>query len=759
MKKILAFIAALTVALAYLNCTEKVPDFQSYLIPKPDSIEIKRGYSSIKPPFEVVSESNITENLSNYILNNNIFLSYISLNKKSNMVDKQSDKKNTSNNSSKITLQLSKSVDESDESYQLEIGKNSVTIKANSDAGLFYGLQTLIQLTETENKLPQMVISDSPRFEYRGMHLDVSRHFYSVDFIKKQLDMMAYYKLNRFHWHLTDGAGWRMEVKKYPLLTDIAAWRPYKNWKEWYKGDKLYCSKDDENANGGYYTVEQMKDVVEYAAQRNITVIPEIELPSHSEEVLAVYPKFSCTGIPYKSSDFCPGNEKTFEFLQDIFDEVLEIFPSKMIHLGGDEAGKADWKKCPKCLKRMRENNLKDVDELQSYFVSRMGAYLNSKGRTFIGWDEILEGGLAENAVVMSWRGEEGGIKAVKSGHNAIMTPGGYCYFDAYQLEPSTQPEAIGGYLTVEKVYSYNPVPDSLNNEEAKFIMGVQGNVWTEYMPTPKHTEYMIYPRIAALAEVAWSNSENRSWNEFKPRINRHVSLLKEKGVNSCNLNADVLLTQNPDTINNYMVVEMNTDLYPASIYYTIDGSEPTVNSNVYKKPLNITDPTDIKAAVFVNNVIAGNILKKNVSYHKAINKKLTYNCIYSWQYPAGGDKALIDGYFGGFGYGDGRWQGFLKDMDVVIDLGQKTKINRIEGKFMQIIGPWVWMPQEVEVLVSDDGVNYESVAIDKNDIPVEQDGVLFRYFGFKGDAEARFINYKAKHYKGFMFIDEIVVE
>ncbi len=379
------------------------------------------------------------------------------------------------------------------------------------DAGLFYGLQTLIQLTESAGTAGWTVqstyIEDAPRFDYRGFMMDVSRHFRSKEFVKKQIDVLARYKLNRLHLHLADGAGWRIEIKKYPRLTEFAAWRPQATWKEWWFGEnnRKYCEQNDPRAHGGFFTQDDIRELLKYAEERHIVIIPEIEMPAHFEEVLAAYPELSCAGEPYKNDDFCVGNEQTFTFLEEVLTEIMELFPSEYIHVGGDEAGKRAWKTCPKCQQRMKENNLKDVNELQSYLIHRIEVFLNAHGRKLLGWDEIMEGGLAPNATVMSWRGEEGGLNAVRMGHRAIMTPGDYCYLDKYQDAPFSQPEAIGGYLPLSQIYSYNPVPEALTSDEAKLIYGVQANLWAEYIPTDEYYEYMLYPRLLALAEVAWS--------------------------------------------------------------------------------------------------------------------------------------------------------------------------------------------------------------------------------------------------------------
>ena len=426
------------------------------------------------------------------------------------------------------------------EGYVLTSTKKGVDIQAKTGAGLFYGVQTLLQMASEANKVAFGTITDEPRFEYRGMMLDVSRHFFGLDFVKKQIDAMAYYKLNRLHLHLTDAAGWRIEIKKYPRLTNFAAWRTGKDWKEWWNGDRKYVEAGSEGAEGGYFTQDQCREIVEYAKKHYITVIPEIEMPSHSEEVLTAYPELSCTHVPYKQADFCVGNEKTFEFLENVLLEVMEIFPSEYIHVGGDEASKKSWETCPLCQVRMKKEGMKEIDELQSYLIKRMEKFLNEHGRNLLGWDEILEGGLAPNATVMSWRGVEGGLKAIEGGHRAIMSPGGYCYFDSYQDAPHTQPEAIGGYLPLKKVYSYDPIPETFTPEQAALMYGVQANLWAEYIPTKEHMEYMIYPRILALAEVAWSPVANKNYEDFHGRALKAVDELRAKGYHTFDLKNEV---------------------------------------------------------------------------------------------------------------------------------------------------------------------------------------------------------------------------
>lgn len=588
----------------------------------------------------------------------------------------------------------------SPEGYVLSVNSDGVRIEALSGAGLFYGVQTLLQMAaDAPEGMTAVTVKDEPRFEYRGIMLDVSRHFRSKEFVKRQIDLLSYYKINRLHLHLTDAAGWRIEIKKYPRLTQFAAWRPQAVWKDWWNGKREYCEETDPRAQGGYYTQDDIRELVAYAQKHYVTIIPEIEMPSHSEEVLTAYPELSCTHVPYKQSDFCIGNEKTFEFLENVLTEVMELFPSEYIHIGGDEAGKASWPNCKLCQARMKKEGLKDVNELQSYSIHRMERFLNSHGRKLLGWDEILDGGLAPNATVMSWRGTEGGLAAIRSGHKAIMSPGQYCYLDGYQDAPYSQPEAIGGYLPLKKVYGYEPVPDSLSADEAKLMYGVQANLWTEYIPTEEHAEYMLYPRAIALAEVAWSKPENKSWEDFHRRALKIVDELKAKG------------------------------------YHPFELKNEIGNRKEAETPVE----------------------------HLALGKKVTYNAPYWENYPAAGEATLTDGLRGGWNYNDQLWQGFVtKDrVDVVIDLEKETPIHSVAADFMQICGPEVFMPERVVISVSNDGKEFTQLVEIKHEV-VRDDAVTFKNFGWEGEASARYIRYQAlasDKFGGVLFTDEIVVK
>ncbi len=587
--------------------------------------------------------------------------------------------------------------DSSPEGYVLDIAGDGVHARATSAAGLFYAAHSLAQLADTyDGKIPECSIVDYPRFQYRGLMIDVSRNFRDRNFIKKQIDAMAALKLNRLHLHLTDAAGWRMQIDRYPRLTEFAAWRKGGSWKNW---DNKYCEATDPEATGGFYTKDDLRDIIRYAADRYITVIPEIEMPGHSAEVLAAYPELSCTGEPYKHHEFCPGNEATYEFLQNVLDEVIEVFPSEYIHIGGDEAAKDAWKKCPKCTARMADEGIKDVDGLQSYLIHRIDRYLDSKGRTLLGWDEIMEGGVAPGAAVLSWRGFEPGVKAASAGHATVMAPGRFCYFDGYQDAPATQPEAIGGYLPLELVYSFDPAPDSLSVDVKEHIKGVEATLFTEYIATDDHAEYMLYPRLLALAEVAWTPQSLKEYDNFYTRALAANDRLARDGYNVFDMRSEV--------------GNRKEALAPVS--------------------------------------------------HLALNKNVVYNdCNWSKSYPAAEAKTLTDGLRGGWNYNDFRWQGFFNDstdraLDVTVDLERKEKLSYIGADFMQICGPDVWFPVKVVISVSDNGTDFTPLSVIEHE-PKEDSGVSFRNYGWTGSADARYVRYQAFNRSHFMFLDEIVI-
>ena len=585
------------------------------------------------------------------------------------------------------------------EGYRLRVAEHEAELTAGDESGIFYGLQTLLQMADADGNIPCAEIEDYPRYGYRGLHLDVCRHFFPVEFVKGYLDRMAAAKLNRFHWHLTDGAGWRIEIKKYPALTDIAAWRPYPDWEGWNFGGKRYCHRDDPAAAGGYYTQDDIREVVEYARALHIEVIPEIEMPGHSEEVLAVYPELSCSGKPYTNSDFCIGNEQTFEFLESVLSEVIGLFPSEYIHIGGDEASKQGWRTCPECAARMRREGLQDVDELQSYLVHRIGTFLAAKGRRLLGWDEILQGGLAPGATVMSWRGTEGGIAAARAGHRAVMAPSNYCYLDFCQDDPTREPVAAAAFLTLAQAYSYDPAPDSLGADVVPMILGVQGNLWCEHVPTAEHAEHMIWPRLLAIAEVGWSAPERKDYDDFHARVLDAVAWMQQRG------------------------------------YHPFDQK----------------------------NAVGPRPESLDTLHCLSTGRQVAYRTPYSPKYPAAGDASLTDGLCGGWNYGDRRWQGWLDtDVELVVDLGERLPVKRIAACFMQGFYADIWMPRAVEISVSDDDRHYTPLAAVENDIPFEYKQDCYREFGWSGQTAARYVRLKARHNGhpgGWIFTDEIIVE
>ena len=504
----------------------------------------------------------------------------------------------------KSKIKLLSDYDLKSEAYILDVKSDKIEITAGDFNGFLYAHQTLLQLIDKAEKtekglvIPCVKIEDEPAFKWRGMHLDVCRHFFDVSFVKKMIDAMAMHKLNTFHWHLTDDQGWRIEIEKYPLLTEISAWRSESVVGHMAKYPVVY----DGVKHGGFYTKKQIKEVVAYAAKRGITVVPEIEMPGHAVAALMAYPNLSCTGTPKPFNDwgvssdvFCAGNEQTFDFIENVLAEVVELFPGEYIHVGGDECPKTKWEECSKCQKRITDEGLKDEHELQSYFIQRIEKYLNSKGKKLIGWDEILEGGLAENAAVMSWRGEEGGIKAAELDHYVVMSPGEYCYLDKYQ-NTYNEPLTIGGLLTMEKIYNWNPIPKELKQDKQHFILGAQGNVWTEYMPTTDRVEYMVYPRLCALAEILWTKKENQNYSDFETRMVYHYNRLDAKGIKYRIPYPDVD-SYNP-ILKATKKIELTNSIPSSTIYYTIDGSEPDIKSIQYTEPftLDLTKPVKLKA-------------------------------------------------------------------------------------------------------------------------------------------------------------------
>jgi hexosaminidase len=654
-----------------------------------------------------------------------------------------------------------------EEGYFLQITQNNILLEGKSGAGVFRGLQTLFQVMPPEIckaqepgsvrqwEVPCLEITDFPRYPYRGMHLDVSRHFFPVDFIKRYIDLIAMYRMNTFHWHLTDDNGWRIEIKKYPKLMEVSAWRVDREQLPWT--DRPQQQPGERATYGGYYNQDQIRDIVQYAAQRYITVIPEIEMPAHSVEVLSAYPQLSCTGGPFtvppgsywpNSDIFCAGNDSVFIFLEDVLSEVMELFPSAYIHIGGDEADKTRWKDCPKCQKRMKDEGLKNEMELQSYFMKRMERFIVSNGRKMIGWDEILEGGLAPEATVMSWRGIEGGIAAARQGHDAIMTPTSHCYFDYYQADPASEPKAIGGLTTLKKVYSYDPLPEELTREEGKHILGAQGNVWTEYIPSPEQAEYMSVPRMLALAEVCWTPSPLRNWDDFRKRLFIQFKRLDAMNVHYSRGSFKAEIGTHYDKKTGTVRVILTSEQPGIPIHYTTDGNEPATGSQVYKGPFYIHGNTVIKAGLFEHGQLRERISEMPVIFHKAIGKKVKYLQDYSYRYPAGGDGTFTDGIRGSTNHRDGYWQGFLgNDIEVVIDLGKKMPVQNVSVTFLRNQRAWIFLPDVVEFSLSSDGKKFHSINEQLNLYKQKDDQVSIQPVSqIFPNTVARYIKVKAKN-------------
>ena len=680
-----------------------------------------------------------------------------------------------------IVLQLGLAND-NPEAYQLKVDASQVVISSPSEAGVFYGIQTLrkaVDVAEGSNvELPAVEIKDQPRFGYRGMMLDVGRHFFSMDEIKTYIDMMALHNINRFHWHLSEDQGWRIEIKKYPKLTEIGSMR-----KETVIGHN--SGKYDGKPYGGFYTQEQAKEIVAYAAERYITVIPEIDLPGHMQAALAAYPELGCTGGPYEvwtqwgvsDNVLCAGNDQTIQFIKDVLAEIVEIFPSEYIHVGGDECPKVKWSTCPKCQARIKALGLKSdnkhtkEERLQSYVIHEAEEFLNSKGRKMIGWDETLEGGLAPNATVMSWRGEAGGIEAAKQHHDVVMTPNTYLYFDYYQSKDTeTEPMAIGGYLPIERVYSYEPMPKSLSPEEQKYIVGVQANLWTEYIPDFKQVQYMVLPRMAALSESQWCAPEKKNYEAFLQRVSRLVNIYAKNGWNYATHIFDVMLDLKPNTETGTLDAVART-IDNAPIYYTLDGSEPTTASEKYTDVIKIDKPCTLRT-VAIRPSGSSKITKDEISFSKSSMKPITMLQPINKQYEFSGATVLVDGMTGNMNYKTGRWIAFYtNDLEAVIDLKEATEISSMTLHTCVEKGDWIFDTRGITVSVSDDNQTFKEVASEAYPAMKESDPnqiythelkfnpVKTRYVKVKALSEQKIPSWHGgKGNPGFLFVDEIIL-
>ena len=675
------------------------------------------------------------------------------------------------------------------EGYELNVDGEGIEVRASQFPGFLYALQSLEQLLpaavygtepapDAAWEVPCVKIADAPRFAYRGMHLDVARHFFSVDEVKRYIDVMAIHKLNTLHWHLTDDQGWRIEIKRYPELTAVGSIRKATVVrKEW--------GTYDDTPYGGFYTQDEIRDVVEYAADRGVTVIPEIDLPGHMLAALTAYPELGCTGGPYEvwgrwgvaDDVLCPGREKTFEFLEGVLTEVMELFPSEYIHIGGDECPKVRWEKCPRCQAKIRQLGLKDDGEhtaehyLQSYVTDRIGKFLAQHGRRIIGWDEILEGRAPSDAVVMSWRGSEGGIAAAKLGHDVIMTPNSHFYFDYYQsLDTDAEPFGIGGYIPMEQVYSYDPAFPELTPEQQKHILGVQANLWTEYVLSDEHLEYMLLPRLAALSEVQWCLPETKDWNRFIGSF-RMDKIYSQLGYEFAKHIFGVTASYAVDPEKGGVVMTLTTQ-GGAPIRYTLDGSDPTASSPLYKAPVTIGESCTFKAAALREGMQTP-VYTRKFDFNKATGRRIALNAAPTLKYTYGGASLLVDGYRGGPVYSNGAWIGFLNEpLDVTIDMQGAKPYSAVTVESLVEKGEWVFPPSSVGVYLSDDGREFTEAAL--MSVPQETAGSPDGVKPFKvlfPETSARYLRVVARTVdpipawhgaagqKAHMFVDEIIVE
>ena len=672
------------------------------------------------------------------------------------------------------------------EGYTLAVTPQQISIKAADYNGALYALQTLRQLLPNEVEsselvkrdwlVPAVTISDAPQYQWRGLMLDVSRHFFPKEYILKTLDRMAMLKLNTFHFHLVDNEGWRIEIKKYPKLTEVGAWRVDQE-------DKLWDERTPNPANafanpatapkkyGGFYTQEDIKEIVAYATARGITVIPEIEMPAHAMSAIAAYPELSChkrpIGVPsgavWPITDiYCAGQEETFDFIEEVLTEVLALFPSQYIHVGGDEATHTEWEHCPKCQLRMKEHQLKNVHQLQSYFIKRIDDFLTSKGRTLVGWDEIMDGGLAENAVVMNWRGIEVGKKALAQGNPIVLTSD--CYIDNYQGLPDYEPQANGGYLPLKKLYNYNLEKEALADAsvEKSKVLGTQANLWAEHVGSTEHSEYMLFPRLLALAEISWTNDKLKDWDSFMRRTQHFMQRMDVMGIHYARSVYQVVSTVENKEGNIYLKLEC--EVPNADIRYAL-GDTSIEKGEKYTSPIAIKATTTYKAAVFSANA-TNTITSGQITFHKAIGKPVSYSPLYHKSYQGQGEGTLTNVIRGTKNFHDGQWLGWLgDDVTLTLDLGETTEVSEVRIGAMDAQSSGIYFPERLTVALSADGKNYREVAAQEEPCTIKGKPSL-KDFVLKFDPQStRYLQIQLKNVKTppkggdvWLFIDEILV-
>ena len=680
-------------------------------------------------------------------------------------------------------VELKENPELGEEEYKLSVANNAVLVEASGLSGYLYALETIRQLLpvaiEKEQaqtaeiwSIPNVEINDEPRYAWRGLMLDVSRHFFEKEYILETLDRMAMLKLNTFHWHLVDDQGWRIEIKKYPKLTEVGAWRVDQEDKHWNARSK---NKPGQEATyGGFYTQEDIKEVVEYAESKGITVVPEIELPAHVMSAIAAYPELSCKGAPIAipsggvwpiTDIYCPGKESTFEFLENVFLEVMDLFPSKYIHVGGDEATKTEWKTCPHCQQRMKQEGLADVEELQSYFIRRMEQFLSSHDRILLGWDEILEGGLAPGATVMSWRGINGGWEASKQGHDVVMTPESPLYLNMYQGDPDTEPLAQGGYNPLKKVYQFDPVVDSMSVDQKKHVLGAQANLWSEYIPNVSHSEYMLFPRLAAVSEMLWTPKEKKDWNRFSGNLEKLLSRFDAMGINysrsAYSVNADVEVDMDEKNLK----VFLENELSGSEIRYVKNDKNLDKTAQIYDQPFSLDSTTTIRAAVFKDGKIMGDTLEKTFFFHKALGKEVNYEPQFDKRYQGQGPITVANIVRGSKNFHDGQWVAWLgKDVEILIDLEEKESVSKVMVGALEDQGSGIYFPTGVEVQVSMNNKDFKKVGAVSREFAHNPYSSLKDFeVGFEPE-EARYVRVKITTHKpdrggAWMFLDEVVVE
>ncbi|MCQ2237616.1 MAG: glycoside hydrolase family 20 protein [Bacteroidaceae bacterium] len=651
--------------------------------------------------------------------------------------------------------------------YRLKVTADTMTLEAQTAEGAWYGVQTLRQLMEESTAIPQMEITDYPQFEWRGLMHDVSRHFFTLEYLKHQIDLLSRYKMNKLHLHLTDDQGWRMEIKKYPELTQKSAWRTWNNQDSTcmekqkenpylYIDPRFVSERDGQTVYGGYYTQQQLRDLVAYAAQRHVDIVPEVDSPGHMMAAISSHPEFTATGSAAWGSTFSvplsPANENVFTFIQDVFDEVMDVFPSHYIHIGADEVEKTTWKESQACQDLMKREGIATPEELQNWFVMRVKNHVTAKGREVIAWDDALEGGkISTDTNIMYWRSWLGTVpnEARDKGHKLIFTTGDPFYFD--QVDS-----------TLYKIYHFQDL-QQVSAQHRALTMGAQANVWCETIPNEDWAHHLIWPRLLGVAELTWTPTSQRNWEDFKARVAVQREWLKKDGVYVAQPSPELIPTVSTNRQEKFVQVSFETELVNPEIRYTLDGKEPTLQSKLYTGPIRATKPVDVCAAVFLDGKMQQPVFRRPAYYHSGVGAKVTYNKKWNSSYPAGGEEALTNGIQGrNEGYGDGNWQGFTSDLDVVVDLQQVRKVKSVGMRFMQAIGPGVYMPGQVEVSVSADGQNFAPAFTVKNEVSPEEKGTILRNFkgNVKNGAKVRYIHIKATNDRHqFIFTDEIIIE